>query len=318
MPGSFRFDFQNASSIRSPGRFRFIGQRRGTKADALGRVVASRELVGLTPLLEKVARGFGAKAPMRFWARLVCGVALVWHSDEVGLMLEIKHKKTKEVLLQVDAETFAGRKMLGSRLRGANLAGVDLSGADLVNSDLREADLQNANLAGASLNGACLNGANLVHADLSGADLTDAHLHKAELQEARMVRTNLRYAQLPEAILCNADLSGADLSMADVRADLHDANLSKADLRAADLTGANLRGADLQEANLTGAKLNAAQFGGARTRGMIDVAGNRVSENPVRKPRPNQARTPKDAKSARPTAAGQKVPAPWWKFWARA
>lgn len=213
-----------------------------------------------------------------------------------SLMFQIKHKKTRAVLVQIDTDTLAGRKMAGSRLRGADLNGVDLSGADLVNSDLRDADLQHANLRGALLNGAYLNGANLVHADLSGADLTDAKLHHAELQEARLIKANLRYAQLQEAILCGADLSMADLSMADLRADFHDAKLIRADMRASDLTGANLRGADLQEANLKGAKLATAQFAGAKTGGMIDAKGNRLAMN-----------------GASPV---KKVPVPWWKFWA--
>jgi uncharacterized protein YjbI with pentapeptide repeats len=101
-------------------------------------------------------------------------------------------------------------------------------------------------------------------------------------------------------MLCGADLSGADMSMADLRADFHEAKLTRADLRASDLTGANLRSADLQEANMTGAKLNATQMTGAKTYGMIDVSGNRVFYGVTRNKIKKQALRP------------------WWKFWAEA
>ena len=69
-------------------------------------------------------------------------------------MIEIKNRRTGEVIKTVDANT----------LRGTNLWGADLWGADL----------QTANLRGANLRGANLWGANLQDADLTGADLTGA------------------------------------------------------------------------------------------------------------------------------------------------
>ena len=63
-------------------------------------------------------------------------------------MLEIKHKKT-QLVVQIDADSLAGRKMNRAAPHSANLAGANLEGADLTNSDLRDADLQGAKLTGA-------------------------------------------------------------------------------------------------------------------------------------------------------------------------
>jgi uncharacterized protein YjbI with pentapeptide repeats len=177
-------------------------------------------------------------------------------------MIEIKHKKTGDVLFRCDRENLEG-----VNLTGANLAGADLSGQDISHACLRNADLHEANLDHAQLVGTCLDDANLSDASLDDADLTDASLQKADLHHAHMAKANMRYTKLLGANLSDACLTGVDLSMADARADLHNADLHNADLRGANLTGANLQQADLIEADLTGATLNKAQIQGARTRG---------------------------------------------------
>src|SRR3954447_7404155 len=58
----------------------------------------------------------------------------------------------------------------------------------------------------------------------------------------------------------------------DVKADLHDADLSGADLDRANLGGANLGGANLRRANLNGADLRRANLGGAILNG-ADLGG---------------------------------------------
>ena len=74
-------------------------------------------------------------------------------------MIEIKNRRTGEVIKTVDANT----------LRGTNLWGADLWGADLQTANLWGANLWGANLQDADLTGADLTGANLTGADLTGA-----------------------------------------------------------------------------------------------------------------------------------------------------
>ena len=129
-------------------------------------------------------------------------------------MIEIKHKKTGEILHTVDADDLAG----------ADLRRADLTGAYLTDADLRDADLTGAYLRGAILGGADLRRSILRGAILGGADLEDADLRRADLEGAI----------LTGAILTGADLTGADLGGAD---------LTGADLGGADLGGAILGGA---------------------------------------------------------------------------
>src|SRR4051794_17585534 len=82
---------------------------------------------------------------------------------------------------------------------------------------------------------------------------------KADLHDA-----DLSGADLDRANLGGANLGGANLRRANLNgADLRRANLGGAILNGADLGGAILRGADLGGANLNGAKLNGADLGDA-------------------------------------------------------
>ena len=187
------------------------------------------------------------------------------------MMIQIRHKATGAVLLEVDAATLVGAKLSGAKLQGASLQGVDLRGAIVNNADLRDVDLRGANLTNATFNGTALDSANAAHSIFVGADLTDCTLVGADFTEANMQKVNLRYAKLTGANLSGANLTKSDMSMTDLRANLSSANLEGADLRAADLTGANLMGANLERANLTSANLNCAvitraRMGGASTR----------------------------------------------------
>ena len=85
-----------------------------------------------------------------------------------------------------------------------------------------------------------------------------------EEMRADLHNTDLSGADLSDADLHNADLSGANLHNADLRrADLSGADLRSADLNGADLCGAYLRGADLRGADLSGAELSNADLSGA-------------------------------------------------------
>ena len=80
--------------------------------------------------------------------------------------MEIKHKITNKVLLNIE-----GGSLQWANLYEADLRGADLYEANLRGADLRWADLYEANLKGANLQGADLRLANLQGADLRGADL---------------------------------------------------------------------------------------------------------------------------------------------------
>ena len=75
--------------------------------------------------------------------------------------MEIKHKITNKVLLNIE----------GDSLQGANLKGADLRGADLRLANLKGANLQGVNLRRANLQVANLQWANLREVDLRGANL---------------------------------------------------------------------------------------------------------------------------------------------------
>ena len=103
-------------------------------------------------------------------------------------MIEIKHKATGKVLLQVDVDTLTGSLgiLYGADVEGGDLSGMDLSGADMSGAILEDANLDNANLAGA-----CLLAAHLDHATLRNANLTSANLREAVLSGADLSGTIL-------------------------------------------------------------------------------------------------------------------------------
>lgn len=91
-------------------------------------------------------------------------------------MIEIKHKESGRVFLQVDVETLERANLMGEYLIHADFRGANLSSAQMA-----FANLSLANLAGADLRGANLRGANLTEADLTGVDLTGANLAGATM-----------------------------------------------------------------------------------------------------------------------------------------
>jgi len=113
--------------------------------------------------------------------------------------MEIKHKLTGEILINLCGADLReadlrGANLYGVDLREANLRGANLSGVDLRETDLRGTDLRETDLYGANLYGVDLRGANLSGVDLRGADLRGANLYGA----------NLSGADLREAYLCGA------------------------------------------------------------------------------------------------------------------
>src|ERR1700690_160928 len=78
------------------------------------------------------------------------------HVHRGAAMIQIRHKSTGAVLLEVDSDTLAGAKLSGAKLQGASLQGLDLRGAIIDNADLRDADLRGANLVNATFNAAAL------------------------------------------------------------------------------------------------------------------------------------------------------------------
>lgn len=96
-------------------------------------------------------------------------------------MIEIRHRQSNRVFLELDAE----------RLSGANLMGEYLIHADLQGADLRDAKLAYANLSGADLKGADLTGANLRGANLTEVDMTGVDFRGANLTGATFSLTIL-------------------------------------------------------------------------------------------------------------------------------
>ena len=65
------------------------------------------------------------------------------------MSIQIKNRRTGDVIKTVDADTLWGADLRGADLRGADLWGADLRGADLWGADLRGAKLTGAKLTGA-------------------------------------------------------------------------------------------------------------------------------------------------------------------------
>ena len=91
-------------------------------------------------------------------------------------MIEIRHKESGRVFLQVQAETLEHANLMGEYLIHADFRDVNLASAQMA-----FANLSLANLAGADLSGANLRGANLTEADLTGTNLTGANLAGATM-----------------------------------------------------------------------------------------------------------------------------------------
>jgi hypothetical protein len=147
-------------------------------------------------------------------------------TDSQSGTVEIKHKRTGEVLLRVE----------GAALEQAYLAGANLDEAGLARQNLTAAELQ---------------GARLICADLEGACLREADLRGVVLLYANLADANLENALLWGSCCLGANFSGA--------------NLRRADLRGADLTRADLFGGDLRDTRLSGIGLQYSRYD-ARTR----------------------------------------------------
>jgi len=91
-------------------------------------------------------------------------------------MIEIRHKQSGRVFLEVQAETLERANLLGEYLIHADFRDVNLASAQMA-----FANLSLANLSGADLSGANLRGANLTEADLTGANLAGANLAGATM-----------------------------------------------------------------------------------------------------------------------------------------
>ena len=85
--------------------------------------------------------------------------------------IEVRHRKSGEVLLTVESDSLEKLELDGVDLRGADLRGVNLYYSSLSNVNLRDADLRGANLFGVDLRASDLRGANLRGANLGKANL---------------------------------------------------------------------------------------------------------------------------------------------------
>lgn len=91
-------------------------------------------------------------------------------------MIEILHRQSRRVLLQVPADTLVNANLAGEYLIHADLSGAAMSRAVLPFANLSGADLRGADLTEANMRGAVLSETDLTGADLQGANLTGATL----------------------------------------------------------------------------------------------------------------------------------------------
>jgi Pentapeptide repeats (8 copies) len=164
-------------------------------------------------------------------------------------MIDIRHRETGALLLQINAETMAGIQLSDQVLRGADLRGADLCGAQLrrayvIDVDLREANLENARL----------NGADLTDVLLSGANLRGAHFNEAKVRSVDFRHADLSGAAFHNAFVVTSAFDDATLTAANLhRATLIATSLVGGSLSEVDLTGALLSGVNLTGTNLSGA-----------------------------------------------------------------
>ncbi|MCW3099073.1 MAG: hypothetical protein JWL77_4691 [Chthonomonadaceae bacterium] len=112
-------------------------------------------------------------------------------------MIEIHHKKSGDLLLQIEAEDLIAGGMVGKDLTGADLRHTvwfnrNLARIDFTNADLTGIKLPNCSLKGANLTNALLRGADLDCTDLSDCNLEGANLQKASLFFCRLQGANLQ------------------------------------------------------------------------------------------------------------------------------
>jgi uncharacterized protein YjbI with pentapeptide repeats len=106
-------------------------------------------------------------------------------------MIEIRHRQSGRVFLEVEAETLAHANLMGEYLIHADLQDADLSSAQLAYANLSMANLAGANLMDANLRGANLTEADLSNVDFAGVNLTGATMSLTVLAKCR----NLHHAK---------------------------------------------------------------------------------------------------------------------------
>jgi hypothetical protein len=119
---------------------------------------------------------------MTTWIKIEPGCEMPKERMEADKMIEIRHRRTNEVIY-----TFPGDTLVGANLWGADLRDANLWGADLRDADLEGAKLERAKLERAKLERANLERAKLERANLEGANLERAYLRGAT-REGRQVR----------------------------------------------------------------------------------------------------------------------------------
>lgn len=122
-------------------------------------------------------------------------------------MIEIRSKRSGEVLLTVNAPTLSGGSFRHADLKSANLLGHDISNADFAYAQLQSADLRDANAVGCNFFGASLKGANL-----SVASLVTSDFRLATVTGARFNMANLKLASFSGSDLAKAKFTNAYLS----------------------------------------------------------------------------------------------------------
>jgi hypothetical protein len=129
-------------------------------------------------------------------------------------VLQIPHRRTGKVLLELPAGSLEHANLQRAALWGADLRFATLRAANLSHADFREADLSFTDLLDANLDHVDLTGAHLQSARLLGTTFVNANLAGADLSRTEMIGTRLTDAwlggaTLEEAYLSNVRFDGA-------------------------------------------------------------------------------------------------------------
>ncbi len=114
-------------------------------------------------------------------------------------MIQIRHRETGEVLLEVADDTLRGHTFDGAKLRGADLTPFDLTEVDFRNSDLTDADLRGVTGIKAVFKSALMRRALFIEANFIEADFTDALLEHCQMRDGNFTGAVFRYAKLANA-----------------------------------------------------------------------------------------------------------------------
>src|SRR5437016_4410749 len=114
-------------------------------------------------------------------------------------MIEIKHRKTGRLVLQIEAESLEKANLAGEYLIHADPQDYNLAASILLVANMSGADLTKANLRGANLRGANLTEVDMTGADFTGVNLTGATLSLTIFSDCRNLHQAIGLSEIHHA-----------------------------------------------------------------------------------------------------------------------